>query len=73
MKDLNAYWKACLSEKRVVITGGTTGIGREITLLLTSLGSRCLICGRNQEQIDETIAAVQEAGLGSCEGVVADV
>ncbi|MBE8722510.1 SDR family oxidoreductase [Sphingobacterium pedocola] len=74
MKDLNAYWKESLSEKRVVITGGSTGIGREIALLLTSLGARCLICGRHQEQIDETIAASKEvATTGSCDGTVADI
>lgn len=74
MKDLNSYWTECLSGKRVLITGGTTGIGREITLLLASLGANCLICGRNEEQIDETKAAARQAGFtGSCNGVVADL
>jgi len=74
MKDLNSYWKESLENKRVIITGGTTGIGREITLLLSFLGAKCLICGRHQEQIDETLAAVNEGGhSGTCEGLVADL
>lgn len=74
MKDLNAYWTESLSGKRVLITGGTTGIGREITLLLTSLGARCLVCGRNQQQIDETITAASEGeASGSCEGIAVDL
>jgi short-subunit dehydrogenase len=74
MKDLNSYWTECLSGKRVLITGGSTGIGREITLLLVSLGANCLIAGRNKEQIDETIAAAGQADqAGSCYGVVTDL
>jgi short-subunit dehydrogenase len=74
MKDLNSYWKESLSGKRVVITGGTTGIGREITILLAALGAKCVIVGRNQEQIDETNAAIEQAGSsGSSQGVVTDL
>jgi NAD(P)-dependent dehydrogenase (short-subunit alcohol dehydrogenase family) len=74
MKDLIQYWKDSLREKRVLITGGTTGIGREITILLADLGARCLICGRDKQQIDDTIAAVDEtASEGYCIGRVADL
>lgn len=74
MKDLNTYWAESLSGKRVLITGATTGIGREITLLLASLGANCLICGRNQQQIEETIAAIKEARVnGYCNGIIADL
>jgi short-subunit dehydrogenase len=74
MKDLNSYWKESLSGKRVLITGGTTGIGREITILLTALGAKCVIAGRNQEQIDETKATVERLGSnGSSQGIVTDL
>ncbi|HKG05484.1 MAG TPA: SDR family NAD(P)-dependent oxidoreductase [Pedobacter sp.] len=74
MKDLNSYWSENLSDKRVLIPGGTTGIGREITLMLASLGASCLICGRNQQQIDDTVNAVKQSGSkGTCTGVVADL
>jgi short-subunit dehydrogenase len=74
MKDLNAYWTEKVSGKKVLITGGSTGIGREITRLLVSLGADCLICGRNQEQIDETINDAAKAGAeGSCKGITIDL
>src|SRR5215217_2584710 len=69
MKDLNSYWNERISGKRVLITGGTTGIGREITLLLSTLGANCLICGRNQEPIDETIRIAEN----KCSGIAADL
>jgi short-subunit dehydrogenase len=74
MKDLNTYFTENLTGKKVLITGGTTGIGREITLLLANVGANCLICGRNSEQIDETIAAVEQMDAkGSCIGIAADL
>jgi NADP-dependent 3-hydroxy acid dehydrogenase YdfG len=74
MKDLNGYWKEKLSEKRVLITGGTTGIGREITYLLSTLGAKCIICGRNSEQIEETVSEAERLSPdGYCKGIVADV
>jgi len=69
MKDLTSYWKKCLTGKKVLITGGSTGIGREITLLLSALGANCLICGRHQEPIDETIRAAKQ----KCSGIAADL
>ena len=74
MKDLNAYWQDSLAGKKVLITGGTTGIGRELAVLLTSFGANCLICGRNQEQIEQTIAAAEEdEPSGTCTGVALDL
>ena len=74
MKDLNTYFSESLVGKKVLITGGSTGIGREITLLLTSIGANCMICGRHAQQVEETIAAVNELDAkGSCWGVTADL
>jgi NADP-dependent 3-hydroxy acid dehydrogenase YdfG len=60
-----------LVNKRILITGGTTGIGRAITLLLGSYGARIVTFGRHQEQLDEVLSAIREAG-GQAEGIVAD-
>jgi len=74
MKNLNDYFTERLSGKRVLITGGSTGIGREITLTLASMGANCLICGRHQEQIDETIAAAAgQASEGTVKGIALDL
>jgi len=47
MKNLSDYLGQNIKQKRVVITGGTTGIGKAIADLLISLGARVLIFGRN--------------------------
>jgi len=74
MKDLNNYFNEGLSGKRVLITGGSTGIGREITLTLASFGAKCLICGRHQEQLDETVAAAEaSSSSGTVTAVAADL
>lgn len=74
MRDMDDFFKNKLLEKKVLITGGTTGIGREITLLLARLGAHCVICGRNQEPLDETIEAVRVLGPDvKCTGIVADL
>lgn len=74
MKDLSNYFSKNLAGKKALITGGSTGIGREITLLLTQLGVNCLICGREQQPIEETASAVEQSNSpGLCQGMTADV
>lgn len=42
-----------LSDKNIVITGGTSGIGKETAILLSKLGARLVIIGRNEEKFKE--------------------
>lgn len=58
--------------KRILITGGSTGIGRETAILLASKGAKVLVTGRHQEQIDETLNAMDGA-QGSGYGIAADL
>ncbi|MBD2702463.1 SDR family oxidoreductase [Spirosoma sp. BT702] len=60
-----------LVDKRILITGGTTGIGRAIALLLGSYGASIVTFGRHQEQLDEVLAVIRRNG-GRAEGCVAD-
>lgn len=46
----------------VVVTGGGSGIGREIAMRFAALGARVLICGRKQQSLDETCSAIRDAG-----------
>lgn len=59
-----------LAGKRIVLTGGTTGIGRATLKLLSEAGARVLTFGRHQEALDEAIAltAAHEKAIG----IVAD-
>ncbi|MGV3558393.1 SDR family oxidoreductase [Larkinella arboricola] len=60
-----------LTGKRIIISGGTTGIGRAIAILLGSYGAHIFTFGRNQEPLDETLTAIREAG-GQADGIIAD-
>lgn len=53
-----------LRGRAAIITGGTTGIGRAIAVLLASEGARVFICGRTEEHLDDALARIREAGEG---------
>jgi NAD(P)-dependent dehydrogenase (short-subunit alcohol dehydrogenase family) len=44
-----------LAGKRVVVSGGTTGIGRELIALLGEQGARVLTFGRHQHDLDAAL------------------
>ncbi|QJU60313.1 SDR family oxidoreductase [Sphingomonas sp. AP4-R1] len=54
-----------LQGKRAIISGGTTGIGRAIAVLLASYGTKVFICGRNPVHLDDALARIREVGEGS--------
>lgn len=67
-----------LKGRRAVITGGTTGIGRAIAVLLASEGAQVFICGRNPQHLQDALDAISEAARsggqgGGCEGVSIDL
>ena len=43
-----------LSEARALVTGGSSGIGREVARLLVARGAKVAICGRNERRLRET-------------------
>lgn len=53
-----------LSGRRVVVTGGTTGIGRAIAVLLASEGAKVFVCGRTPEHLDDALERIREVGDG---------
>lgn len=57
--------------KRVAITGGTTGIGRAIAVLLASEGAKVFICGRNADYLDDALARIRE--VGEVDGVITEL
>lgn len=61
----------CLKGRRAVITGGTTGIGRAIAVLLASQGVRVFICGREPDHLEDALARIREVGEG--EGINVDL
>ena len=45
-----------LKEKRVLVTGGTRGIGREITRAFADAGARLVVCYREDRAAADTLA-----------------
>jgi NADP-dependent 3-hydroxy acid dehydrogenase YdfG len=58
--------------KSILITGGTTGIGRATAILLASQGAKVMIFGRHQNDLDEAMKDIRETG-GEVLGLTADV
>src|SRR5437773_1909094 len=52
-------------KKRVLITGATSGLGRELAVQLGRRGWRVAITGRREDKLKEAAAAVEAAG-GEC-------
>lgn len=50
------------TKTRVLITGATSGLGRELAVQLGRRGWRVAVTGRRREQLDETARRVIEAG-----------
>ena len=61
-----------LQGKSVVITGGTTGIGRATAELLLSQGANVLILGRHEAELHEALADMTDGAEGKVYGIVAD-
>lgn len=61
-----------LAGKRVLVTGGTTGIGRATVHLLVREGAQILTFGRDQAALDTMIADAPD-GPGHISGLTADV
>jgi NAD(P)-dependent dehydrogenase (short-subunit alcohol dehydrogenase family) len=61
-----------LSDRRALVTGGTSGIGRATAEALAREGAHVLISGRSEERGAEVVAAIDAAG-GEAEFVRADL
>lgn len=51
-----------LESKVAVITGGTSGIGRALSLGFAEAGADVIATGRRQQQVDETAAEIESRG-----------
>lgn len=52
-----------MKDKVVVITGGTSGIGRALAFAFGNRGSKIVITGRNEAALQETANTLKDAGI----------
>ncbi|SDH86102.1 SDR family oxidoreductase [Variovorax sp. OV700] len=62
-----------LRGKRILVTGGGSGLGREISEKYLELGAEVHICGRRQAVLEEAAAALMERHGGTVKTHVTDV
>ena len=52
MLDYNPF---TLENKTILVTGASSGIGRGIAVACSKMGASVIVCGRNEQKLDETI------------------
>jgi NADP-dependent 3-hydroxy acid dehydrogenase YdfG len=62
-------WES-VSGKAIIVSGGTTGIGRTTAKMLASLGARVLIYGRHEKELREALDDIK--AVGEVYGLTAD-
>ncbi|WP_214073657.1 SDR family oxidoreductase [Mucilaginibacter sp. dw_454] len=51
-----------LKNKKVLVTGASSGIGKSIAIQLSQLGAKLIITGRNELRLSETLILCEEGG-----------
>lgn len=74
MENLSNYFGQNINQKRIVVTGGTTGIGKAIADLLVSIGGRVFIFGRDENDFNNAVEDIKgKSKTGEIFGVAADI
>lgn len=58
--------------KTILITGGSSGIGRAAAIKIAIAGGNVLVCARGEEELNATVKEIREAG-GNCHAYIADI
>lgn len=69
---VSVFAEGLFDEKVAVVTGGGTGLGREVAHALARLGARVVVAGRTVETLEQTTASIAAAG-GHCAAVPTNI
>jgi len=73
MDILQNYVAQNIAGKSILVTGGTTGIGRATAILLASQGGNVITMGTTQEHLDDAIKDIKKSATGTVHGFLADL
>jgi NADP-dependent 3-hydroxy acid dehydrogenase YdfG len=73
MENLNDYLPQSVQRKNILVTGGTTGIGRATAIMLASLGANVMVVGETAIHLDEAMPDIRKAATGDVFGLVANL
>lgn len=54
-----------LTGKNIIVTGASSGIGKQCAISCGAMGANVILLGRNQERLNEALADVREVSAGS--------
>jgi NADP-dependent 3-hydroxy acid dehydrogenase YdfG len=61
-RTLFDYQPESITGKSILISGGTTGIGRATAILLASQGARLMVFGRHDQELNDAMKDIRQAG-----------
>jgi NAD(P)-dependent dehydrogenase (short-subunit alcohol dehydrogenase family) len=62
-----------LKGKRILVTGGGTGLGKEMSVGFAAHGAHVFICGRRKEVLDNAVGEICKRSGGQADALVANV
>ncbi|WP_165980085.1 SDR family NAD(P)-dependent oxidoreductase [Paenibacillus dendritiformis] len=62
MGNLGTFNPLDLSNRKILVTGASSGIGRATAIYLSKLGARLVITGRNQQRLNDTMQQLSGSG-----------
>src|SRR5262245_36151553 len=72
-KEDTMFDAALLQGKRILVTGGGTGLGKEMAVGFAAHGAHVYICGRRKEVLDLAVAEIRERSRGQADALIANV
>lgn len=64
---MSPFRKDLLAGKRILITGGGTGLGKEMSVGFAEHGAHVAICGRREDVLKDAVAEIEDRSGGTAE------